>query len=84
MKNIRNTEQCVQPRTDIFILSLDRTAGGRERSNSGVREYSYINKKWLDFLGLKVPETTEELEKVLIAFRDHAEELKSEFDIEEM
>ena len=31
---------------------------------------------------MKVPETTEELEKVLIAFRDHAEELKSEFDIE--
>lgn len=30
----------------------------------------YINKAWLDRLGLEVPATTEELKKVLIAFRD--------------
>ena len=31
----------------------------------------YINKAWLDDLGLKVPETTEDLKNVLIAFRDN-------------
>jgi putative aldouronate transport system substrate-binding protein len=30
----------------------------------------YINKAWLDKLGLKVPATTDELRNVLIAFRD--------------
>lgn len=32
---------------------------------------AFINKKWLDKLGLKVPETTQELEDVLMAFRDN-------------
>ena len=41
-----------------------------------------INKKWLDYLGLEIPTTTDELEQVLIAFRDHADELQEEFDIE--
>lgn len=30
----------------------------------------YINQKWLDDLGLSMPETTEDLKNVLIAFRD--------------
>jgi putative aldouronate transport system substrate-binding protein len=30
----------------------------------------YINKAWIDKLGLKIPATTEELRQVLIAFRD--------------
>lgn len=30
----------------------------------------YINKKWLDELGLEMPKTTEDLKNVLIAFRD--------------
>ena len=30
----------------------------------------YINQKWLDDLGLPMPETTEDLKNVLIAFRD--------------
>ena len=29
----------------------------------------FINKKWLDDLGLEVPQTTEELEEVLVAFK---------------
>ena len=35
----------------------------------------------MDYLGLEMPKTTDELEKVLIAFRDHANELQQEFDI---
>ena len=39
-ENIRNTEQCVQLRTDISILSPGSNSWGRERSNSGDWEYS--------------------------------------------
>ena len=43
---------------------------------------SFINKKWLDFLGLEVPTTVDEFEQTLIAFRDHASELQAEFNID--
>ena len=43
---------------------------------------SYINKGWLDFLGLSMPTTVDEFEQVLIAFRDNADKLKAEFNIE--
>ena len=42
----------------------------------------FIRKDWLDDLGLEVPTTTDELEQVLIQFRDHADDLKQEFSIE--
>ncbi|MFR5152719.1 MAG: hypothetical protein ACLTER_27150 [Ruminococcus sp.] len=47
-----------------------------------IGDIPYINKKWLDYLGLEIPTTTDELEQVLIQFRDHAEELEKEFSIE--
>ena len=43
---------------------------------------SFINKKWLDFLGLEIPTTVDEFEEVLIAFRDHASEIQAEFGID--
>lgn len=36
----------------------------------------------MDYLGLEIPTTTDELEQVLIQFRDHADELEKEFSIE--
>lgn len=47
-----------------------------------VGNMSFINKKWLDFLGLEIPETVDEFEQVLIAFRDNASKLQTEFGIE--
>jgi putative aldouronate transport system substrate-binding protein len=43
---------------------------------------SFINKKWLDFLGLDIPTTIDEFEQVLIAFRDNASALQAEFGID--
>ena len=60
----------------IEQLGADKTA------IQTVGDMSFINKKWLDFLGLEVPETVEEFEQVLIAFRDHAPELQKEFNID--
>ena len=42
----------------------------------------FINKWWLDFLGLPVPSTVEEFESTLQAFKDNAAKLKSEFGID--
>ncbi len=42
----------------------------------------FINKNWLDFLGLEVPTTVDDFEAALIAFRDNADALKAEFNIE--
>ncbi len=43
---------------------------------------TFINQKWLDFLGLETPTTVDEFEQVLLAFKDHASELQKEFGID--
>ena len=42
----------------------------------------FINVAWLEFLGLEMPTTVDEFEAVLIAFRDNADALKKEFNID--
>ena len=44
--------------------------------------FTYINQKWLDFLGLQTPTTVDEFEQVLLAFKEHASELQAEFGID--
>lgn len=44
---------------------------GDESTHNIIDTQYWINKSWLDKLGLEVPETTEELREVLIAFRDN-------------
>jgi putative aldouronate transport system substrate-binding protein len=43
---------------------------------------TFINQKWLDFLGLETPTTVDEFEQVLLAFKEHASELQKEFGID--
>ena len=43
---------------------------------------TFINQKWLDFLGLETPTTVDEFEQVLLAFKEHAPELQKEFGID--
>ncbi|WP_409345943.1 hypothetical protein [Paenibacillus sp. MBLB4367] len=38
----------------------------------GLRDQWFINRKWLDELGLKIPTTTEEFKNVLMAFKENA------------
>lgn len=61
----------------IEQLGAEKTAIQTVGSNM-----SFINQKWLDFLGLKTPTTVEEFEQVLLAFKEHASELQAEFGIE--
>lgn len=55
--------------TDGSIRGL--LSGSAVNYNAEARGIYYINKAWLDQLGLEVPNTTEELYDVLCAFRDN-------------
>ena len=73
---------CTDTEGHIWALPWIEQLGSGKEAIQTVGGMSYINKKWLDFLGLEMPTTTDELEKVLIAFRDNAKKLQDEFHIE--
>lgn len=66
----------------IWALPWIEQLGSEKTAIQAVGDMSFINKKWLDFLGLDIPTTVDEFEQVLIAFRDHASELQKEFNID--
>lgn len=66
----------------IWALPWIEQLGEEKTAIQTVDHMSFINKKWLDFLGLEMPTTVEEFEQVLIAFRDNASAIQSEFGIE--
>jgi len=70
------------PDGHIYSLPWIEQLGANKTAIQTVGDMSYINKKWLDFLGLEIPETVDQFEEVLIAFRDNAEKLQAEFCIE--
>jgi putative aldouronate transport system substrate-binding protein len=70
------------PDGHIYSLPWIEQLGANKTAIQTVGDMSYINKKWLDFLGLEIPETVDQFEEVLIAFRDNAEKLQAEFGIE--
>ena len=65
----------------IWALPWIEQLGSEKTAIQTIDNMSFINKKWLDFLGLEMPTTVDEFEQVLIAFRDHASELQAEFNI---
>ena len=73
---------CTDTEGHIWALPWIEQLGSGKEAIQTVGDMSFINKKWLDFLGLEVPTTTDEFEQVLIAFRDHAPELQQEFNID--
>lgn len=72
---------CTAPDGHIYSFPWIEQLGAGKEAIQAIGNIPYINRKWLDYLGLAMPETTEELEAVLIAFRDHAEELERQFEI---
>lgn len=73
---------CTDTEGHIWALPWIEQLGSGKEAIQTVGNMSFINKKWLDFLGLEVPTTVDELEEVLIAFRDNASALQEEFGIE--
>lgn len=66
----------------IWALPWIEQLGAEKTAIQTIGDMSFINKKWLDFLGLEIPTTVDEFEEVLIAFRDNASDIQSEFGIE--
>ncbi|MCR5451082.1 MAG: extracellular solute-binding protein [Lachnospiraceae bacterium] len=66
----------------IWALPWIEQLGSEKTAIQTIGNMPFINKSWLDFLGLDMPKNVDEFEKVLIAFRDHASELQKEFNIE--
>lgn len=73
---------CTDTEGHIWAFPWIEQLGSDKTAIQTLDNMSFINKKWLDFLGLEIPETVDEFEQVLIAFRDHASELQAEFGIE--
>ncbi len=73
---------CTAPDGHIYSFPWIEQLGSGKEAIQAIGSIPYINKKWLDFLGLKIPETTAELEQALISFRDNASKLQAEFGIE--
>lgn len=73
---------CTDTEGHIWALPWIEQLGSGKEAIQTVGNMSFINKKWLDFLGLEIPETVDEFEQVLIAFRDNASALQAEFGIE--
>ena len=67
----------------IWALPWIEQLGSNKTAIQAVgNNFTYINKKWLDFLGLEIPTTVDEFEQVLLAFKEHASELQAEFGID--
>lgn len=73
---------CTDVNGHIWSLPWIEQLGSGKTAIQTVDNMSFINKKWLDFLKLEIPENIDEFEEVLIAFRDHASELQEEFGID--
>ncbi len=72
---------CTAPDGHIYSFPWIEQLGSGKEAIQAIGDIPYINQKWLDYLELAMPETTEELETVLLAFRDHAKELEEAFEI---
>lgn len=75
---------CTAPDGHIYSFPWIEQLGAGKEAIQAIGDIPYINKKWLDYLGLDIPTTTDELEQVLIAFRDHADDLKNSLISREM
>lgn len=73
---------CTDVNGHIWSLPWIEQLGSDKTAIQTVGDMSFINKKWLDFLGLEIPETVDEFEEVLIAFRDNAADIQKEFNID--
>ena len=66
----------------IWALPWIEQLGYEKTAIQTIGDMPFINKWWLDFLKLDMPTTVDEFEQVLIAFRDNADALKKEFNID--
>ena len=72
---------CTDSDGHIWALPWIEQLGSEKTAIQTIGNMSFINTKWLNFLGLSMPTTVDEFEQVLIAFRDNAASIKAEYGI---
>ena len=73
---------CTDTNGHIWGLPWIEQLGSGKEAIQVIDNMSFINKKWLDALGLKVPNTIDEFEKVLLEFKNKASLLQNKFKID--
>lgn len=64
-------EMITAPDGHIYSFPWIEQLGSGKEAIQAIGGMPFINKAWLDKLGLEIPKTTAELEKVLIAFKEN-------------
>ena len=75
-------DMCKDENGHIWTLPWIEQLGVGKTAIQTIGNMPFINTAWLDFLGLEMPTTVDEFEQVLLAFRDNADKLKKEFNID--
>lgn len=75
-------KMCEDENGHIWALPWIEQLGSEKTAIQTVGSMPFINKKWLDYLGLEMPTTVDEFEQVLIAFRDNSEKIQKEYGID--
>jgi len=73
---------CTDENGHIWALPWIEQLGYEKTAIQTVGNMPFINVAWLEDLGLEMPTTVDEFEAVLIAFRDNADKLKEDFNID--
>ena len=73
---------CTDENGHIWALPWIEQLGYEKTAIQTVGNMPFINVAWLEDLGLEMPTTVDEFKAVLIAFRDNADKLKADFNIE--
>ncbi len=73
---------CTDENGHIWALPWIEQLGYEKTAIQTVGNMPFINVAWLEFLGLDMPTTVDEFKNVLIAFRDNADALKAEFNVD--
>ncbi len=73
---------CTDENGHIWALPWIEQLGYEKTAIQTIGNMPFINVAWLEFLKLDMPKTVDDFEKVLIAFRDNADALKKEFNID--
>jgi len=73
---------CTDENGHIWALPWIEQLGYEKTAIQTIGNMPFINVAWLEFLKLDMPHTVDDFEKVLIAFRDNADALKKEFNID--
>lgn len=66
----------------IYALPWIEQLGQDKTAIQTVGDMSFINKAWLDYLGLEIPTTVDEFEEVLKQFKEHSADLQKQFNID--